>query len=68
MLNFAANLENIIRNDIIDETGKSDIVLRSLSRHYSQSSDGKPGYKPSIGDSMDLDIEKNRKSANFGNF
>jgi len=36
MLNFAQNLENLIRTDLKEENGKSDIVLRTLSRAGSQ--------------------------------
>ena len=36
MLNFAHNLEQLIRQDIKEDNGKSDIVLRSLSRAASQ--------------------------------
>lgn len=36
MLNFAQNLEVLIRKDIKEENGKSDVVLRSLSRAASQ--------------------------------
>ena len=36
MLNFAQNLEQLIRTDIKEENGKTDIVLRSLSRAASQ--------------------------------
>ena len=32
MLNFAQNLEQLIRTDIKEDNGKSDIILRSLSR------------------------------------
>jgi hypothetical protein len=32
MLNFAQNLEQLIRTDIKELNGKSDLVLRSLSR------------------------------------
>jgi hypothetical protein len=36
MLNFAQNLEQLIRTDLKEENGKSDIVLRTLSRAGSQ--------------------------------
>ena len=36
MLNFAQNLEQLIRQDIKEDNGKSDIILRSLSRAASQ--------------------------------
>jgi len=35
LLKFTANLENVIRNDIKEDQSKSEIILRSLSRHNS---------------------------------
>ena len=54
MLNFAQNLEQLIRTDIKEDNGKSDIILRSLSRAAS--------YNGILPEDLDFGQNKMQKS------